>query len=290
MFRYHQEQLANIRAGRQRYLYDWLVFRDYGLEYRLQKAHNLLTPNKKNRRYYPIGPEKKQFGKGGSSYGSRPTFRKGDDQRGQQQVPRPPLGGGAQHDRPVEGGPGMAKVSRQEELERSRQRLRRRASGTFTELLGTGMDMNAYYTYDSWMVDCVRLMQDLGYLEAVSRDRCQEAYEEYRWWRRILHETVWRYRRGGPKAYGDARRARRFGPGTPYHYIGDRTGGTLSITGLDKPGPASRGMDHLQAPKLGEDSETENKVLDILRHLPDPTPARRDRAKALPTALAALKE
>ena len=72
----------------------------------------------------------------------------------------------------------MTKVSLHEDMERVRQRLRRRASGTFTELLGTGMDMNAYYTYDSWMVDCVRLMQDLGYLEAVSRYRCRDAYEE----------------------------------------------------------------------------------------------------------------
>ena len=78
--------MARIRAGKQRYLDDWLVFRDDGLEYKLKKSHNLLTQNMKNRRYYPTGPEK-QFGAGGSSHGGRLPFRKGEDQRGLQRVP-----------------------------------------------------------------------------------------------------------------------------------------------------------------------------------------------------------
>ena len=167
----------------------------------------------------------------------------------------PPLGGCALRDRLADGGPGVEKASLQEERARVRRNLRLRASRTFIELMGTGMDMDVHYTYDSWMVECARLMQDLGYLHAWAIDRCHEAWDEYRWWRRIMHEIVWRHRRGSPTAYGDARRARRLNRGTPYSYLGNRTGGMLTITGPDKPSPELRGTDHLQALESGVDFE-----------------------------------
>ena len=66
----------------------------------------------------------------------------------------------------------------EEEMERTRRRLRQQASGTITVLLDSGMTLDAFYTYDSWMRDCVRVMMDLGYLEDVARHRWQEAYDD----------------------------------------------------------------------------------------------------------------
>ena len=84
--------------------------------------------------------------------------------------------------------------------------------------------------------------------------------------------------------------------------------GTLTFTGLNKPGPALLGMDHLQALGFCVDFETGrcvvkslaqdftlprlangHLVLDILKHPPAVTPACR-APKALPTAPAATKE
>ena len=66
----------------------------------------------------------------------------------------------------------------EEEMERTRWSLRQQATGTITVLLDSGMTLDAFYTYESGMRDCVRLMMDLGYLEDVARHRWQEAYDD----------------------------------------------------------------------------------------------------------------
>ena len=50
--------------------------------------------------------------------------------------------------------PGVTKVSLEEEMERTRRRLRQKASRTIVALLDSGMNLGALYTYDRWMRDC----------------------------------------------------------------------------------------------------------------------------------------